>query len=410
MQPLLAEPRAALTKGVVQGLLQSHSSITISYGATALDDSFHTVADIAAYISGGSISSDVTATTHRTCQLSIDSDVTDSGWSYLSGFIKPYMIITDNSTGDAAQFNLGVYTLTTPDEDTSTIPATLAFAGYDLIYLLNQQIGDSYEVPAGSDPAQAAADAIGEAIPEITVITTPSGNTLAKQMTWPFDPSQPTTWLTVVQDLLSSIGYREVWVDWDGNFRIEPYIDPQTEKFEWTFDVSADDNIVADGHTRSVDLWNVPNWWRFVMANLTDTPVEGTTQFTYEDASSGNPGSTKNRGRSFRHIESVTASSYDALVDYAQRVISDTLQPSETFAVSTAPFPLAWHLDLIQYLDPQLAQSLPTMPSGERRVVATQWALDLTGMSDMTWTWQTVTDQTAALGLASTTESGTSEN
>lgn len=406
MQPLLDGPRSPLTKTLVRNLLQSHSAITVSYGATALNSSFAEVADIADYISGGTITSDITATTHRTCSVDIDSDVTDSGWSYLSGFIKPYMVLTDNDTQDAAQFNLGVYTLTTPDETLGTAPATLSFTGYDLKYLLNQQIGDSYEVLAGSDPAQAAADAIGLAVPEVDVLATPSGSTLTRQMTWPFDPSSPTTWLTVVQDLLASIGYREVWVDWEGTFRIQPYIDVQTAPFEWTFDVAADDNIVADLRQRNVDLWNVPNWWRFVMANLSGNPVEGESQFTYTDSSNSNPGSTKNRGRTFRHIESVTANTYDDLLNYAQRVISDDLQPSETFSVSTAPFPLAWHMDIIQYLDSQLAISLPQMPTGERRVVATQWSLPLDGMADMTWTWQTVTDQTAELGLASTDEAG----
>lgn len=405
MQPLLDGPRSTLTDRIVRRLLQSDSAIQITYGADALDSDFGEVADISEYVgSGGSIKSDITASIQRTCSLNIDADVTDTGWSYLSGFVRPFMSLRDMATGDEAKFHLGVYTLTTPQRVLGTVPATLAFSGYDLIYLLKQPIGDSYEVASGSDPAQAAADAISAAVPGAVVYTTPSETTLSQQMSWPFDASQPTTYLEVIEKLLASIGYRGVWVDWDGNFRVEPFLDMQEAPFEWTFDLTAEANIISDARQQDIDLFDVANWFRFVMADLPDLPVEGQSQFTYEDASPSNPGSTMNRGRTIRHIESVTANSYDDLLDYAQRVIAATLAPGETFTVTSQPFPLAWHLDLIQYLDPALSPSLPTGAGGERRVVATTWTLPLDGMSDMTWTWQTITDQTVALGLAVTTD------
>lgn len=404
MQPLLDGPRKSLTEDEVRGLLQSHSTIQIDYGAVALDSDFSVVADISGWMSAGSqIISNVSNTVHRTCTLNIDSDVTSTGWSYLSGFIKPYMTITDVATGVAATFNLGVYTLTSPSRSMQTTPSTLSFQGYDLVYLLRQEIGDSYEVLAGSDPAQAAADAIGLAIPEVSVTVTPSGDTLQTQLTWPFDPSKPTTYLDVVRDLLASIGYREPWVDWDGTFRIEPFIDLQEEDFEWTFNTADDDNIVAEGSTQDIDIYNVPNWWRFVMANLPSSPVEGTSQFTWTDSSPLNPGSTYNRGRVIRYIETVSVTTYDALVQYAQRVIAASMTPGEKFTVKTQPFPLAWHLDVIHFLDTTLADALPLSPGGARRVVSTTWTLPLDGQSDMEWTWQTITDQTAGLGLTTTT-------
>lgn len=407
MQPLLDGPRETLSERAVRGLLQSTSTIQITYGAVGLDGDFGEVADISEYVgAGSSITSNSTATVHRTCSLNIDADVGATGWSYLSGFVRPHMTFTDVATGVSATFHLGVYTLTTPTRALGTSPATLTFQGYDLLYLLNQPVGDSYEVAAGSDPAQAAADAISLAIPEVEVIVTPSGSSLPTQLTWPFDPSQPTTYLSIISELLASIGYRQAWADWDGKFHIEPFLDLQDADYEWTFDTVAPDNIVADGRTQDIDIYNVPNWWRFVMTNLPDVPVEGVSQFTWEDSSPSNPGSTVNRGRTIRHIESVPAATYQDLVDYAQRSIVATLSPGESFSVQTQPFPLAWHFDLIQYLDPALDSALPTDPGGERKVVATGWQLPLDGQSDMTWTWQTVTDQSAALTITNTTATG----
>lgn len=403
MQPLLDGTRSGLTEAQVRGLLQSHSTIQIDYGAEALDADFTVVADISGYISGGSeIDSDATATVHRTCVLNIDADVVDTGWSYLSGFVRPYQTITDVATGVTAKFYLGVYTLTTPTRTLGTTPATLQFQGYDLVYLLRQEVGDSYEVAAGTDPATAAADVIGLAIPEVSVTVTPSGSTLPSQLSWPFDASHPTTFLDIIQVLLASIGYREVWVDWMGTFRIEPFIDLQQESFEWTFNTADDDNIVAENTTQDIDIYDVPNWWRFVMADLADTPVEGVSQFTWTDSSPLNPGSTVNRGRVIRHIETVSVATYDDLTTYGQRVIARTMSPGETFTAKTQPFPLAWHLDVIHFQSESLDTALPLTPGGSRRVVSTTWKLPLDGQSDMEWTWQTITDQTAGLGLTTT--------
>lgn len=401
MQPLTGGPRASLTETQVRRLLQSHAPIRISYGAVALDAAFGVVADVSDYMaSGSSITSDVTATTQRTCTLVLDADVTDSGWSYLSGFIRPYQVFTDLESGVSAQFDLGVYTLTTPDRVLGTHPAQLSFAGYDLTYLLRQPVGDSFEVAAGSDPAQAAASVVGLAVPGVEVDVVPSGSTLPSQMTWPFNAAQPVLYIDVIDALLKSIGYREVWADWEGTFRIEPYVDLQAETAEWVFDTAAGDNIVADGRTQNIDIYDVPNWWRFVMANLTDTAQEGVSQFTWEDSSSTNPGSTANRGRVIRYIEEVAVTSYADLVNYAQSKIVATLAPAETFSVSTQPFPLAWHLDVISFHEAELSLALPVNGPGERRVLATNWQLPLDGRSDMTWGWRTISDEAATLGLA----------
>lgn len=397
-QPLLDGPRAGLTETFVRSLLQSHSAIRITYGADALGPDFGVKASVP--LSGGSIISNVTAKIQRTCTLNMDNDVVNSGWSYLSGFIRPYMTITEEATGDSATFHLGVYTLTTPSMNFNQ--SGLTFTGYDLNYFLTLNMGDSYEVAAGVDPAQAAADLIGLALPGAEVQVTPSGSTLPKQMSWPLDPANPTTYLAAIMELLDSIGYREVWVDWDGRFRIEPFVDLQTVEASWPFDVQAQDAIVSPARTQNVDIFSVPNWFRFVMADLTDTPVEGVSQFTWEDSSADNPASLANRLHTVRYVESVTATSYDDLVAYAQKKIVSLLSPSETFTVTSQPFPIAWHMDVYLYLDTALGGGLPLAPANQRRVLATDWTLPLDG-SDMSWTWQTVNEQTAALGLSSTT-------
>lgn len=403
MQPLLDGPRSGLTEKFVRDLLQSQSAIMFEYGAVGLDEDFNPVADLQSYMTpGSSITSDNLAKIHRTCTILLDGDVVNT-WDYLSGYIKPWMKMVDVATGESAQFNLGVYTLTTPAISLATNPSVLSFTGYDLIQLLDQPVGDSYEVPVGEDPVIAAATAITIAIPGASVNYTASEVSLDAPVTFPLDAGAPTTWYEIITTLLDSVGYRQVWVDWEGVFRLEPFIDPQTESPEWVFNLTDDINIVAEDRAQDMDLFNVPNWFRFIKADLTAAAVEGDTMFTYEDTSAGNPSSTQNRGRLIRHIEQVTVTSYDALLEYAQKRINYLLESSEIFATHTQPFPLAWHLDILDYNDPNLGD-IPPINQTQRRVVATGWTLPLDGLTDMDWTWQTITEQTVTDLLTSVTE------
>lgn len=400
MQPILDGPRAGLTEALVRALLQSHRTIQIKYGAIALDQEFAEVADLANYMSAGSeITSNLAATIHRICSLNIDGDVGETGWSYLSGYVKPYMDIIDPQSLESARFHLGVYVLTTPTRNLGTVPATLNFAGYDLVHLLRQPIADSYEVPVGTDPAQAAADVLGIAIPGAEARVAASGTVTTKRMTWVLDPAEPVTYYQIISELLAGVGYRPIWFDWEGVARIEPFTDLQGSTPEWTFSIEHADTLLSEERAQELDLFNVPNWWRFVIADLPDLPVEGVSMFTWEDHSAVNPGSILNRGRIVRHVQSVPAPTYDELKEFALRRIVETLSPAETFRVKTQPFPLAWHYDVVEYVDSGLEVALPTESGSRRKAVAVEWRLPLDGQTDMEWSWRTVSDQTAALGL-----------
>jgi hypothetical protein len=181
-----------------------------------------------------------------------------------------------------------------------------------------------------------------------------------------------------------------VWVDWDGVFQLSPYNPPSHGTTEWTFDLTDDNNIVAEDRTSAQSYFNVPNWWRFVIQNLDHAPVEGVDMLTYVDNDPGNPGSFINRGRYIKRVVSVDVADYAALVSYATVSIAADLSPAETFTVKTSPFPLAWHRDLISMTDPNLA-NLPPAKSTFRRVLARSWTLPLDGADDMSWTWETIT-------------------
>lgn len=385
MQGLTDGPRIGLADTVVTGLLQSDPSVQVEYGCEWLNSNLALVEDITEYmLAGSTVSSDIYATIHRSCSLVFSSDVP---FDYATDFVKPYMVLRNPNTDQSARFNLGVYTLESPDFDLSVSPSALTFSGLDLLHFLDQPIGDSFEIAAGVDPVDVAADLIASIVPGSVVSAAPSGEVTASAYTWAYADSP--TYLGVVNDLMSLVGYLGVWVDWDGVFQLVPYVNPTFGSTEWTFDLGSDDNIVAEDRTAQQNFFDVPNWWRFVISNLDHTPVEGVDMVTYIDSDPDNPGSFANRNRLIKRTESVDVISYTALVAYATVSIAADLSPAETFDIKTSPFPLAWHRDLIRMIDPNLA-NLPPIKSQYRRVLARSWELSLDGSDDMSWVWETV--------------------
>jgi hypothetical protein len=162
-----------------------------------------------------------------------------------------------------------------------------------------------------------------------------------------------------------------------------PYVTPSQRQIEYTFDLTDEYNIVAESRTSDEDVFDVPNWWRFVMNGLTAAPVEGTNQYTYIDGNPGHATSYPNRQRYIKSINFIDAADYPTLVASAQVTIDSDLSPAATFNVSTSPFPLAWHFDQILYADPNL-------PNLYNRVQAQSWELALDGTADSTWIWEAI--------------------
>lgn len=397
MQGLNIAPRELLSAAVVTSLLQGSSVVEVGYGALHLDANLNVIDDISEYMSAGStINSSSSATIHRSCQLNIDSD---APVDYFSDFIQPYMMLTNPDTGDTATFYRGVYTMTTPVYDNSALPTVLSITGYDLLSYLNQAVGDSYVVNAGADPVTSAIEVVALAFPAATVDFTETTSTLTHDMVWPSGASDPynsqnsqITYLAIINDLLAQVGYAPVWVDWNGVFQMHPYVAPLDRTIEWEFDVQdAEDGIVADPRTSQQDWFDTPNQWQFIITNLNAAPVEGETQFTYQDNSPDNPSSIQNRGgRIISKVVFIAAADFDSLVLLATQQIILDLMPAETISITTSPFPLAWHYDLVGLTDQNLV-NVPPLLTARRLLLGLTWQETLDGSADTAWTFQTVT-------------------
>lgn len=375
MQPLLAPPRESLTADQVTRLL-SGPTVRVQAGLDLLDQQLRMVDDLSADLVDGSVSRNNDATIHGTARLQLAVEL-----DWATALLRPYLVL-DNGVV-TARFNLGVYIPTTPERAYADTPATFDVSCYDRLYLLRRQAGRSYSVAAGGGVLAAVRQVIADAgLSGLLLDGTAEGETLPRARTWPLlapadgtesaEPTEPATWLRVVNDLLGQVSYRGVWADWEGQFRGQRYDQPSTRGVEWVLDEGAA-TIQGEDRTLVADDWARPNRWVFVQSNRPEgspEPTEGDGVYTV-DRSANDP-----RGLVWSSQVSYDVTSQAALVSLGdRRVTSDLLVSRQWQLRGLGPLPLLWHYDVLSL----------TVDGVERRVQAAEWSMSLrSGLVDLT--------------------------
>jgi hypothetical protein len=384
VQPLTDPTYRNLTAEQVVALI-AVPSLTVSSGLELFDDTDTFVADISSDLVSGTVSHNNTATIHGTASLSLSRELT---WG--SDRVRPYMVLTDAATGRTARWNLGMYVLATPTVPVGVNPATFSVSGSDKLYLLAGPVGDSYSVAAGANVLSAVTDAItagsGIASSQVILDGTASPSTLPNARVWPLYNGEggtqtAYTWLDVVNELLGMVGYQKLWCDWDGVYRSGPAQDAATRSSEYVF--SADDplvTLVGESRTVTKDLWQAPNWWRFIGQSWPSTPSEGNGIYTVQNVSDG-PASQQAVGRTVRKVVYLQAADQPSLVNLGDVQVAQDKAVVMSVAVAMAPMPAQWHLDVASYID--------AAAGGSMKVATSTWTLDLTG-ADGTTNWDVV--------------------
>ena len=346
MQNLTASPRENLTSAQVSALLVG-DSVTISAGLELLNNSNVATSDISDRLLGGIVERSNFANVHGTCKLVIEDAI---AWG--RDRVRPYMILENN--GVSARFNLGVFVLTTPDSTRGDDPITYSASGFDLLFLLQAGPSDTYVVTSGTTylaAVQAILTASGVG-GTVQLDGTRQSTTLPNVMVWALVPDDPTSWLSMINDLLDAINYQGLWCDENGTFRSGPYARPSTRTSEWTFDTSNDStNIIGEDRSLASDVWGARNWWRFVRTSMTAQPVEGAGIYTVTNASTGRT-SIASLGRTVRAaVRFLAAADQASLVAQGDRIVAADQAISRTFTISADSLPIASHFDVVTLID-----------------------------------------------------------
>lgn len=376
MQPPLDGPRSTLTLAQVVHLIQDAPSVTVSAGLELLDQNLNVIDDLTEAFAGGSITRNAYATLHATAHLAVSQDL---DWG--RAIVRPYLVLIEGDL--SARFNLGAYYTSTPQTNSLWRPITHDIEGYDILHRLDTLVGESYVVASGVDYLDAIETIlIDQGYTQYILDQGATGTLLTSDRAWPLD--EQTTWLAIVNDLISGIGYQGIWSDWNGMLRVVPYERPQDRGVEWEYNAGQFTGMLTPERTRTLDLYNAPNRWVFFHVGEPDdpAPVEGAGIYTFTNENDGPTSVAERDGRVISKVIQVSdAAGQDALVNQAQITIDADLRLKTMVKLGTFPNPLHWHFDKVIVNDDFLG--------AYAEYLVTEWTLPLNG-EDMTHEWSQI--------------------
>lgn len=203
------------------------------------------------------------------------------------------------------------------------------------------------------------------------VMQTPNTATLATDRE---DWDVGTSYLTVINQLLSEIGYKDLWFDSEGYARIEPQLNPTAENIQHRINANDPGVFLSPNHSIESDIFNKPNVFICICSNpdlgapLTATAVNDNPQ---------SPLSVQRRGRRISELVKVNnIASQTELQSYARQLVFDSMTSSDTITVRTGLLPGFGVEDVVALLDDDATGIC----------VEKSWTMELTSGGKMTHT------------------------
>ncbi len=363
MQQRTDYPRDAFTVQQIEDLIEKSTSLMVGGGLELIDQDLNVIETLSDDLAGGSVARSSYATLHGTATIKLTRSL-----SWGDAIVRPFVTLSDGVI--EARWNLGAYYTSTPSTDFQEFPVTYEVQGYDLLLRLSQRVGDAYAITAGTKVLEAVEEILlGRGYTSYVIDQTQANVTLPSAKTWALDPQ--ITWLSVVNDLLHSIGYAGIWSDWDGRLRCEPYARPIERAAEWIYTADSETTMLGTERVLEYDYFDVPNSWVVWRANDTDgpTPVEGNGLYRYTNETTGDTSVQARGGLVITRMESVDAANQSSLETIAQAMIDADMSVPTRLIVRTAINPMHWHFDRIYVNDAAMGPP--------RDALTTSWTINL---------------------------------
>ena len=247
---------------------------------------------------------------------------------WLSDEIRPELVI------DGVRHPLGIYRATTMTPSENATTESLRIEAFDRGWMARDSKLEGLQYfAAGTNYVQAAASML-VASGIGTISSKPSSSTLPEaRESWSIGTSR----LSIANELLQEINYKDVWFDGDGLARIEPFEQISATNIRHTLDGKNIESLLLPSISRETDIYSAPNVF-VVLCSNPDKPA-GMVAIA-ENSSAQSPLSITSRGRRIVRVTQVNniASQAD-LQAMADRQLTDSLISGETIQVQTGLLP-----------------------------------------------------------------------
>lgn len=247
---------------------------------------------------------------------------------YMQDRVKPWVMV------NGVKWPLGVYLPSSPDVTRSAASLEVVVPCHDKTIILEQdKVPETFSLPAGTPVIEAVVDLI-TGTGETAISVTESAATSRTPQTW----NAGTSVRDIINDLLQSVNYSTIWVDYNGVFRVEPYIPPNQKIPVRVFD-AGEYAIHSPDWKRKRDISQVPN--RVILISPgTDTDSELISVAENTDPNSDYSYQARGGRWVTRVYENVEAADQTTLDSLATRYLANATRAIAHLEVSHALVPL----------------------------------------------------------------------
>jgi len=289
--------------------------------------------------------------------------------NWLTDELQPVMIL------DGVEHELGVYIPTTAEESEAEGEESVSVEAYDRAWRVQDQKSETLLYFAAGTNYLAAVEQLLSVCGVALIQKTESDAVLAEdRQDWPVG----TSYLTIVNDLLGEINYRQLWFNAAGVAILEPIQTAGSGNIRHTLSSEDIRSLLLPSFQRSLDVFSAPN----VFVCICNNPDKsGQMIATAENTDPQSPLSIPRRGRRIvQLIKLNNIADQTALQAYADRLKEASLGIHETISVQTALFP-GWGVD-----------DVTALSYGDFSAICTEraWSMELTVGGTMQHTMERV--------------------
>lgn len=248
--------------------------------------------------------------------------------NWLTDEIRPQIII------DGISYNLGVYLPASVQEADDGTSRTVSITANDRCWLARDyRANRSIYFPAGTNYVEAVVSLLAEA-GIATISETASSETLAEDRE---DWDIGTSYLDIINGLLSEINYAPLWFDQDGVAVVAPIKTTTAVSIDHVLDETRIESLLLPGFQSVTNIQNAPNVFVCVCSNADKSaPMRAIAENTNPQS----PLSIARRGRRITQVLQVNnIASQEALQAYANRQVTESMLSGEIITVQTCLLP-----------------------------------------------------------------------
>lgn len=260
---------------------------------------------------------------------------------WMTDRLQPVVII------DGTEHPYGVYVPATLTETNTATGAELQVEAYDLGYILTLAKTETiYHIPAGTPYLEAIQALLADAGISLVQATPNASQLQTDREDWDVG----TSYLHIINQLLSEINYQNIWFDANGSAILEPALSPAAERIDHTYDATTVDSITHRDTSTVMDMFGIPNVFIAICSNPDyDAPMMATS----ENNNAQSKLSIANRGMRIPQVYKVdNIASMDELQVYADRLRDQSMLATEVTTIQTAIVPNHGLFDVVALQHP----------------------------------------------------------